>query len=182
MNVPVCVLVWEGPYLCLYGQCWICISQVQSWSGVEMWLEKLGKLMIINSIENRKSSGRYVKYPIPQAFCSAVLTCITNARPKLYTTSFSPPSVGWLPKKRRKKATIQGHQILGCKYTPAKGMESCEKNWTMYALLHCNTLLLQQQLLLLQLLILLLLSTSSWDPIVGNKLFHCKHRYSKQLD
>jgi hypothetical protein len=31
-------------------------------------------------------------------------------------------------KKRRKKATIQGHQILGCKYTPAKGMESCEKN------------------------------------------------------
>jgi hypothetical protein len=35
----------------------------------------------------------------------------------------------WLiTKKRRKKATIQGHQILGCKYTPAKGMESCEKN------------------------------------------------------
>jgi hypothetical protein len=30
-------------------------------------------------------------------------------------------------KKRRQKATIQGHQILGCICTPAKGLESCEK-------------------------------------------------------
>ncbi len=83
--------------------------------------------MIINSIENRKRSGRYVKYSTPQAFCSAVLTCITNARPKCTQQAFHRVLVDY-QKKRRKKATIQGHQILGCKYTPAKGMESCEKN------------------------------------------------------
>lgn len=124
----VCAGLGRTLYLCLYGQCWICISQVQSWSGVEMWLEKLESWWLLTRSRIEKGVERYVKYSTPQAFCSAVLTCITNARPKLYTTSFSP-SVGWLPKKNEeKKQPYKCHQILGCKYTPAKGMESCEKN------------------------------------------------------
>ncbi len=96
----------------------------------------------------------------------------------MYTKSFSL-SVGWLPKTRRKKATIQGHQILGCKYTPAKGMESCKK-MNNVRLSHCNTLLFTTTTTTTA-TTATSSSTSSWDPIVGNKLFHWSID-SKQLD
>ncbi len=137
---------------------------------------KTGKLMIINYIENRKRSGRYVKYPTSRAFCIAILTCITNAWPKCTQQSFHWVLVDY--QKKRKKASIQGHQILGCKCTPAKGMESCEKNE------QCKLVALYYSSITTTITTTTTTTsstTSSWDLFVENKLFHWSID-SKQLD